>query len=69
MCGKMLEWKVSYLGVENMILVVMGCIVNGLGELCYVNIGILLLGIGEILVVLVFVDGEKMVILCGDNIV
>lgn len=68
-CGKMLEWKVSYLGVENMILVVMGCIVNGLGELCYVNIGILLLGIGEILVVLVFVDGEKMVILCGDNIV
>lgn len=68
-CEKMLLWKIYYLGVENMILVVMGCIVNGLGELCYVNIGIFLLGIGEMLVVLVFVDGEKKVILCGDNIV
>lgn len=69
LCEQMLVWCKEYLGVEKMNVVVMGCIVNGLGELKYVNIGISLLGLGENLVVFVFIDGEKVKMLCGEWIV
>lgn len=61
-------WKDQYPGVEDMSLAVMGCVVNGPGESKYANIGISLPGTGEAPVAPVFVDGEKVATLRGDNI-
>ena len=36
------EWKSKFIGVENMTIAVMGCIVNGPGESKYANIGIII---------------------------
>lgn len=55
--------------MEVLNVVVMGCIVNGLGEFKYVDIGIFLFGMGEMFFVFVFIDGEKVIILCGLGIV
>ena len=66
--ARMPEWKISHPGAENMTLAVMGCIVNGPGESRHANIGISLPGTGETPAAPVFVDGEKTVILRGDNI-
>ena len=44
---------------------VMGCIVNGPGEIKHANIGISLPGTGETPAAPVFVDGEKTVTLQG----
>lgn len=65
---QMPEWRKQYVGVENMNLAVMGCVVNGPGESKHANIGISLPGTGETPVAPVYVDGEKTVTLKGDNI-
>ena len=61
-------WREQYTGVEEMIVAVMGCIVNGPGESKLANIGISLPGTGENPAAPVYVDGEKTVTLRGDNI-
>ncbi len=65
---KMVSWRSEYPGVENMRVAVMGCIVNGPGESKHANIGISLPGTGEAPSAPVFVDGEKVATLRGDNI-
>ncbi|HEY6896926.1 MAG TPA: flavodoxin-dependent (E)-4-hydroxy-3-methylbut-2-enyl-diphosphate synthase [Rhodocyclaceae bacterium] len=65
---QMPQWKVQRIGVENMSLAVMGCVVNGPGESKHANIGISLPGTGEEPVAPVYVDGERVVTLRGDNI-
>ena len=66
--AQMPVWRDQYDGVENMTLAVMGCVVNGPGESKHANIGISLPGTGETPAAPVFVDGEKVVTLRGDNI-
>jgi (E)-4-hydroxy-3-methylbut-2-enyl-diphosphate synthase len=61
-------WKQKYKGVEEMNVAVMGCIVNGPGESKHSNIGISLPGTGESPIAPVFVDGQKVATLRGDNI-
>jgi (E)-4-hydroxy-3-methylbut-2-enyl-diphosphate synthase len=61
-------WREQYVGVEEMDVAVMGCIVNGPGESKMANIGISLPGTGESPAAPVYVDGEKTVTLRGDNI-
>ena len=65
---RMPVWRKQYLGVENMSLAVMGCIVNGPGESKHANIGISLPGSGEAPIAPVFIDGHKHATLRGDNI-
>lgn len=65
---RMPEWRLARLGVENMTLAVMGCVVNGPGESKHASIGISLPGTGEAPVAPVYVDGERVVTLRGDNI-
>ena len=62
------EWGKRYVGVENMQVAVMGCIVNGPGESKHADIGISLPGTGEQPAAPVFIDGEKKSTLRGDNI-
>ncbi len=62
------SWKKQYIGVENMNVAVMGCIVNGPGESKHANIGISLPGSGESPAAPVFIDGEKVATLRGDKI-
>jgi (E)-4-hydroxy-3-methylbut-2-enyl-diphosphate synthase len=66
---QMPQWKQHYPGVESMSVAVMGCIVNGPGESKHADIGISLPGTGESPAAPVFVDGEKVKTLRGDNIV
>ncbi|HHZ75495.1 MAG TPA: flavodoxin-dependent (E)-4-hydroxy-3-methylbut-2-enyl-diphosphate synthase, partial [Rhodospirillales bacterium] len=61
------EWGKRYVGVENMQVAVMGCIVNGPGESKHANIGISLPGTGEQPAAPVFIDGKKKSTLRGDN--
>jgi (E)-4-hydroxy-3-methylbut-2-enyl-diphosphate synthase len=61
-------WREQYVGVEDMTLAVMGCVVNGPGESKHANIGISLPGTGEAPVAPVFIDGEKATTLRGDRI-
>ena len=61
-------WRQNYLGVEEMQLAVMGCIVNGPGESKHADIGISLPGTGEAPAAPVFIDGRKSMILRGDSI-
>ena len=61
-------WREQYSGVEEMRVAVMGCIVNGPGESKLANIGISLPGTGENPAAPVYVDGEKIITLRGDNI-
>ncbi len=61
-------WRDQYIGVEEMTLAVMGCVVNGPGESKHANIGISLPGTGELPSAPVFVDGKKTVTLRGENI-
>ncbi len=63
--ARMPEWKKLYPGVEGLSVAVMGCIVNGPGELKHADIGISLPGTGEAPVAPVFVDGKKVVTLRG----
>ncbi|OLL30563.1 4-hydroxy-3-methylbut-2-en-1-yl diphosphate synthase [Burkholderia sp. SRS-W-2-2016] len=61
-------WRDQFPGVEQMHVAVMGCIVNGPGESKQANIGISLPGSGENPAAPVFIDGEKVKTLRGDNI-
>jgi (E)-4-hydroxy-3-methylbut-2-enyl-diphosphate synthase len=66
--ARMPDWRREYVGVEDMNVAVMGCVVNGPGESKHANIGISLPGTGERPVAPVYEDGEKTVTLKGDNI-
>ncbi len=65
---RMPEWRRSHVGVEDMTVAVMGCVVNGPGESKHANIGISLPGTGERPVAPVYEDGEKTVTLKGERI-
>lgn len=66
--AQMPVWKDKYPQAAEMEVAVMGCIVNGPGESKYANIGISLPGTGESPIAPVYVDGEKVATLRGDNI-
>ncbi len=66
---KMPEWRVSYPGVEELKLAVMGCVVNGPGESKHANIGISLPGTFEEPKAPVYVDGRLYTTLRGDGLV
>jgi (E)-4-hydroxy-3-methylbut-2-enyl-diphosphate synthase len=65
---QMPQWRKQYVGVEEMTVAVMGCVVNGPGESKHANIGISLPGTGERPVAPVYVDGEKGPTLKGERI-
>ena len=65
---RMPQWRQQHVGVENMTVAVMGCVVNGPGESRHANLGISLPGTGERPVAPVYEDGEKTVTLKGDHI-
>jgi (E)-4-hydroxy-3-methylbut-2-enyl-diphosphate synthase len=65
---KTIEWrKADHIGFEDMVVAVMGCIVNGPGESKHANIGISLPGDAEDPVCPVYVDGELAAKLKGDE--
>ena len=66
--ARMPEWRNDYVGVEEMQLAVMGCIVNGPGESKHADIGISLPGTGEAPAAPGFIDGKKSVTLRGEGI-
>src|SRR5436189_3359343 len=66
---QMPSWKGRYVGVEEMRLAVMGCVVNGPGESKHANIGISLPGTFEEPKAPVYVDGRLFTTLKGDRIV
>ena len=66
---QMPAWKGHYVGVEEMKLAVMGCVVNGPGESKHANIGISLPGTFEEPKAPVYVDGRLFTTLRGDHIV
>jgi (E)-4-hydroxy-3-methylbut-2-enyl-diphosphate synthase len=66
---QMPAWKTRHVGVEEMRVAVMGCVVNGPGESKHANIGISLPGTSEEPKAPVYVDGELQVTLKGDRIV
>jgi len=66
---KMPSWKEKYVGVEELKVAVMGCVVNGPGESKHANLGISLPGTGEDPRAPVYVDGSKFVTLQGSTIV
>ncbi len=61
-------WKETYPGVEELKVAVMGCIVNGPGESKHANIGISLPGTFEEPKAPVYVDGQLVKTLKGDQI-
>lgn len=60
------QWRETAEGFENMVVAVMGCVVNGPGESKHANIGISLPGNGESPVAPVFADGEKIASIKGE---
>ncbi|QIK38162.1 flavodoxin-dependent (E)-4-hydroxy-3-methylbut-2-enyl-diphosphate synthase [Caldichromatium japonicum] len=65
---RMPEWRSRYPGVENLRVAVMGCVVNGPGESKHADIGISLPGSGERPAAPVYIEGEKVATLKGDDI-
>jgi len=65
---QMPTWRSRYPGVETLRVAVMGCVVNGPGESKHADIGISLPGSGERPSAPVYVDGEKVATLKGDDI-
>ena len=61
------RWRADCEGFENMLVAVMGCVVNGPGESKHANIGISLPGNGESPVAPVFADGEKIASIKGEG--
>jgi (E)-4-hydroxy-3-methylbut-2-enyl-diphosphate synthase len=61
-------WRNQHPGVEALQVAVMGCVVNGPGESKHANIGISLPGTGEHPSAPVYVDGEKVTTLRGEEI-
>ncbi len=66
--AQMPHWRERYPGVEAMQVAVMGCVVNGPGESKHANIGISLPGTGENPSAPVYVDGDKVATLRGEDI-
>ena len=66
---QMIVWREQFLGVEEMKVAVMGCVVNGPGESKHANIGISLPGTFEAPVAPVYIDGKLFTTLRGDHIV
>ena len=66
--SQMPVWRARFPGVEGMKVAVMGCIVNGPGESKHADIGISLPGTGEAPSAPVYIDGERVLTLRGDNI-
>lgn len=66
--NQMPMWRDTYVGVEDLNLAVMGCIVNGPGESKQADIGISLPGTGEEPTAPVFIDGVKSHTLRGKGI-
>src|SRR5712671_4154312 len=62
-------WKQSHVGVEEMKVAVMGCVVNGPGESKHANLGISLPGTFEEPKAPVYVDGRLLTTLRGNKIV
>jgi (E)-4-hydroxy-3-methylbut-2-enyl-diphosphate synthase len=62
-------WQSKYVGVEELRVAVMGCIVNGPGESKHAHIGISLPGTGEEPRAPVYVDGEHLKTLAGPTLV
>lgn len=65
---RMPEWSRTRTGAENLLVAVMGCVVNGPGESRAANLGISLPGTGEAPKAPVYVDGEHRTTLSGDGI-
>jgi (E)-4-hydroxy-3-methylbut-2-enyl-diphosphate synthase len=65
---RMIGWKTTHPGVENMTVAVMGCVVNGPGESKHANIGISLPGTGEEPRAPVYRDGQLVTTLKGPTI-
>jgi (E)-4-hydroxy-3-methylbut-2-enyl-diphosphate synthase len=65
---RMPEWRSRCPGVETLQVAVMGCVVNGPGESKQADIGISLPGSGERPSAPVYVDGEKVATLKGEDI-
>ncbi len=65
---RMPQWRARHVGVEQMTVAVMGCVVNGPGESRHASLGISLPGTGERPVAPVYEDGEKTVTLKGERI-
>ncbi len=66
---QMPAWRESYVGVEELKVAVMGCVVNGPGESKHANLGISLPGTGEDPRAPVYVDGRMFKTLQGASIV
>ena len=66
---QMPSWKERYVGVEEMKVAVMGCVVNGPGESKHASLGISLPGTFEEPKAPVYVDGRLFTTLKGDKIV
>ncbi|MBM3395600.1 MAG: flavodoxin-dependent (E)-4-hydroxy-3-methylbut-2-enyl-diphosphate synthase [Betaproteobacteria bacterium] len=66
--AQMPQWRARYVGVEDLRVAVMGCVVNGPGESKHADVGISLPGSGELPVAPVYEDGKKTVTLKGDHI-
>lgn len=66
--AKMVQWKNTHSGVENLKVAVMGCVVNGPGESKQADIGISLPGTGEDPKAPVYVDGKHLKTLKGPQI-
>ncbi|MDR0588189.1 MAG: flavodoxin-dependent (E)-4-hydroxy-3-methylbut-2-enyl-diphosphate synthase [Burkholderiales bacterium] len=65
---KMRHWREEYVGVENLKIAVMGCVVNGPGESKMADVGISLPGTGEEPNAPVYIDGKKAVTLRGKHL-
>jgi (E)-4-hydroxy-3-methylbut-2-enyl-diphosphate synthase len=61
-------WRKEFVGVEELKVAVMGCVVNGPGESKHANIGISLPGTGEEPKAPVYVDGRLVTTLRGEKI-
>jgi (E)-4-hydroxy-3-methylbut-2-enyl-diphosphate synthase len=61
-------WRENYLGIEELKVAVMGCVVNGPGESKHANIGISLPGTGEAPKAPVYIDGIHAQTLKGENL-
>jgi len=66
--SSMPKWRDKYVGVENLSVAVMGCIVNGPGESKHADIGISLPGTGETPAAPVYIEGKKVATLRGADI-
>jgi (E)-4-hydroxy-3-methylbut-2-enyl-diphosphate synthase len=66
---KMISWRRTCPGIENLKIAVMGCVVNGPGESRHADIGISLPGTGEEPKAPVYVDGRLLTTLKGSGIV